>query len=194
MIIEVTAGEHIARTAEKLVAAAKTLGSAVEATFNGVRLVAYPGSSVGDICQHYDDECSRSAAERRLSPEGRASAERDRAELARMQARCDCLIGRLPSLDFASLSAVLDWIGAFQPASNRTGVNFSREDVVSTFARHGYYANMNVDEEFDPEGASNVAHYIVGQAMDHLATVGAIHQMIPVFADDWRAKFLRGEG
>jgi hypothetical protein len=193
MIIEVMPGEHIARAAEKLVAAAKALGSTVEATFNGVRLVAHPGSSVGDVCRHYDDECSRSAAERRLSPEGRASAERDRAELARMQARCDHLIGRLPSLDFASLSAVLDWIGAFQPASDRR-VNFSREDVVSTFAKHGYYANMNVDDEFDPEGASNVAHYIVGQAIDHLATVGAIHPMIPAFADDWREKFLRGEG
>jgi hypothetical protein len=145
MIIEVSAGEHITKAAERLVAAAKALNSAAEATFNDVRLVAYSCSSVGDVCQHYDDECTRRAMEWRLSPEGRAAAERDRAEVARMQARCDHLLRQLPSLDFANLSAVLDWVCAFRSASDRIGVNFSREEVVSTFARHGYYANMNVD-------------------------------------------------
>jgi hypothetical protein len=189
MILEVFAGEHIGRAAGRLVAAAKATNAMVEATFNGVRLVATPLSTAGEICRRYDDECHRQAAEWRNSPEGKAAAERDRAELARLQSCADRLLGRLPSLDFADQAAVLDWVCRFQPASDRVGVRFPRELILSTFARNGYHPNMNVGDAFDPEDRENVARYIVGQALDGLAKVGAIHPMACKFAADWREKF-----
>jgi O-acetyl-ADP-ribose deacetylase (regulator of RNase III) len=62
VIIEVMKGEHIAKVAEKLVAAARESGSVTEATFNDVRLVATPDSSADDVYRYYADECRRGAA------------------------------------------------------------------------------------------------------------------------------------
>lgn len=189
MNIEIMPGEHIGRAADRLVAAAKGAFAVVETTFNGVRLVATPLSTAGEICRHYDDECARQAIKWRESPEGKAAAERDRAEVARLQARCDRMLRQLTSLDFADPSAVLDWVCRFRVPSDRIGVRFPRELILSTFARHGYQAGVNVGDAFDPEDGTNVARYIVGQALDGLEKVGAIHPVVHRFAGDWREKF-----
>lgn len=68
MFMEVLRGEYIVRTVERMVALAKGANSAVEADFNGIRLVATPVSSVGDLRRYYDDECTRQAVAWRNSP------------------------------------------------------------------------------------------------------------------------------
>jgi hypothetical protein len=81
------------------------------------------------------------------------------------------------------------------PSGDRTGPAFLRcimqyASVSSPSLKGGVSTTARLpSDEFDPEGASNVAHYIVGQVMDGLMKVGAICPVVHKFADDWRAKF-----
>ena len=97
---------------------------------------------------------------------------------------------QLPNLDFANQEAVLDWICEFQDPSDHIGVAKNQGEVLKIFAEHGYQTSVNTGEAFNGEDRDNFARYIVGQALDGLkGDVGAIHQVVHKFTDDWKKKF-----
>jgi hypothetical protein len=180
-------GEHISIFAERLCAARR------RGTFNDILLDGTNSTPV-QVAADYD----RLSAERdeawRRSPEGIAAAIRQRSETERLQAECDALIARLPSLDFTDDAAVLDWLCAYQAPSDYMLVQKDNAAVLTAFKAAGFKTGANVGEDYDGNNRDNSFSYLVGQAMDCIESVGAIHSVLLSMADDWRRRFLaRGE-
>jgi hypothetical protein len=88
MKIEFLGGERIDRACEKLVASASEHGETVSGDFNGIELVAEPGSTTADeLSRYYTEEMRRRHEAYRASPE--CAAREQEAEEKRIQDRLD---------------------------------------------------------------------------------------------------------
>ncbi|OGZ11660.1 MAG: hypothetical protein A3D67_00515 [Candidatus Lloydbacteria bacterium RIFCSPHIGHO2_02_FULL_51_22] len=65
-----------------------------------------------------------------------------------------------------------------------------KDVVIATFAAKGYHPNVNCGQDFHGDDRDNFARYIIGQALGNLACVGAIHQVVQRFTNDWKKKFI----
>lgn len=182
------AGCPIRNAAQQLVDAAKEHGAAT-GLFNGIRLVADAASTVERIMADYDTLQAAAASAYRKSPEGVAAQVASEKRRSDMQHKHDVLMGRLPSLDFTSDVAVLDWLCEMQEPSDHIGVIVRRETIIAAFARNGFHAGVNCGADFRPENRDNVHRWLVGQALDTLQTC-AIHGIVHKFAAEWKAKFV----
>lgn len=88
------AGEHIETTAANMVIMAGESGESVSATFNDVKIVAYPGDEVAAVLDRYSSERDRLSAQYWASPEGKEAARK--AEEARKEAEAAEAEGILP--------------------------------------------------------------------------------------------------
>jgi hypothetical protein len=185
--VDFGAGCHISNGAAQLVAAATEHGAAA-GTFNGIKLLADPTSTVDGIVRDYTT-LSNAARETYLaSPEGIAAAEAADERRSNMQAKHDALMRSLAGLDFSNQVTVLDWLCEMQEPSDHVGVIVRRKTVLEAFAKHGFRPGVNCDADFRPESRENVHRWLVGQALDGLEKI-AIHSLIHKFASDWKAKF-----
>lgn len=187
--LEVLGGTHISEAARRLAVMAENLGEA-RCMFNDIELTAKRGDTPEQIAAAYDKECAERGARWRSSPEGKAAAAASAAEIADLQARGEALIAGLPDLDFNDQPAVVDWLSALQPCTDRLGVNLDGGLVVNTFSRHGLTPGMCCGALFDENNGDIYFKWLVGQALDGLAHGRPIHGMFHSFADQWRGKFL----
>lgn len=189
--LEAMPGQHVQQFAQQLIDRAKANGVDVEGDFNGIALRASSAESVTaeDLVNFYSQESERRSEEYRKSPEGIKAAEEAEGRKNALQEKADQLVTQLDSLDFSNLEAVIDWIVNFQDASDHIGVSFDRKAVIDTFRSHGFDVGVNTGEDFNGEDAENTAKWLVGQALDGINSVGAIHQVVHKFAGDWKKKF-----
>jgi len=182
-------GEMISETARKIVALANAMNEAVSAEFNDVKLVANPGDSATRITKFYSSEIERRAREWRESPEGRRAAQEEKERRRALQAQMDEAMIELLTLNFSDFNAVITWLEKICDPSNYIGMKVPYKKIVDTFRRHGYKPNVNIDGDFDGDDEESFARYIIGQALNCLQKVYAIHGVIHKFADDWRKQF-----
>jgi hypothetical protein len=184
-------GEKVSETAEKMVALANKSKQTVTAKFNDITLTAKPGDKPGMITTFYSNESSRRSEEYKKSPAGKKAAREAAERVVQMQQKYDALLQQLPDLDFTSYEAVLNWLCEFQDPSDHIGVTKQTQVVLKAFTSHGYKAGVNTGDAFDKNDCDNVARYIIGQALSCLQSdVGAVHQVIHSFTEDWKKKFL----
>jgi len=191
--IEGTPGQDIADFAQQLINSAKQNNNEVTGTFNGIDLVVSSDSdlSVDDVVQSFHQESKKRAEEYRKSPEG-IQAEKEAEEgKQNMQEKANQLVTGLDSLDFSNYESVLEWICDFQEASDHIGVSFDKSQVISIFKDHGFDIGVNTGDDFNGEDEENFAKYLVGQALDGINSVGAPHQIVHKFTNDWKQKFGR---
>jgi hypothetical protein len=181
------AGTHISEAVEVLIRAAGVSGSA-EGEFNEVTITAERGETADAILARYTSECERRTDAYRKSPEGIAALNCAAERTAALQQAADDLMAALPNLDFTDENAVLDWLCALQEPSDHIGISIDKNSVLIDFAKHGLRPNVNCGPDFDAGDRRNFFEWLVGQALDGLATV-AIHGVIHKFADDWRRGF-----
>ena len=187
---EPMAGENISETAERMIALAKETKGSVTAKFNDIELTATEDSIAEGIVSGFQTKMAEAAATYRSSPEGKCAARESEERKEEAQRKADALMEQLPNLDFANQEAVLNWICEFQDPSDHIGVVKNQGEVLRIFAEHGYQPSVNTGEAFNGEDRDNFARYIVGQALDGLkGDVGAIHQVVHKFTDDWKKKF-----
>lgn len=183
------AGIHITTFAKALVNAAAEHGAA-KGTFNGVEIVADRAATCESLCAEWDQKREAAAVAYRNSPEGKAAAAKREAEVQTRQERHDALMRDLATLDFANDVAMLDWLCAIQDSTDDVSVLVNKPVILAEFSRAGFKSGANCGDEFNPDDRENVFRYIVGQALDGLESVGAIHGIIHKFAADWKAMFL----
>ena len=189
--LEAMVGQNVQQFAQQLIDRAKADGVDVEGDFNGITLHVSSDEPVAaeNLVNFYSQESDRRAEEYRKSPKGIKAAEEAEARKTALQEKADQLLTQLDSLDFSNLEAVIDWIVDFQDASDHIGVSFDREKVVATFRSHGFDIGVNTREAFNGEDAENFAKNVVGQALDGIKSVDAIHRVVHKFAGDWKKKF-----
>lgn len=186
---EPMAGENISETVERMIALAKETDGSVKVKFNDVELMATRSSIAEDIVADFHAKLQEAAEKYHKSPEGQRAARESEDRKQEAQRKADALMEQLPNLDFNDQKAVLDWICEFQGPSDHIGVVKDGEKVVKIFAEHGYQPNVNTGEAFNGEDRDNFARYIIGQALSGLQSdVGAIHQIVHKFTNDWKKK------
>lgn len=185
-------GTHIDNAAKELCAAAIERGTDAIGTFNGVTLTASPTDGWQDVAARYNREQEERSAAYRASPEGQAAAARSERERADLQGEHDTLVGLLPRLDFGDRVAVLDWLCALQPASDRIGVKVDRAAIVAAFEAKGFKTGVNCAADYRPDDPDNSFRWLVGQALDFLQHGYGIHAILLKFAAEWKERFPGG--
>jgi hypothetical protein len=178
-----TIGEHVNRTAQRMIAAAPS-----KCTFNGIELVADTGTTVGDIEADYNRQFDERAEAWAASSEGQAAAERAQWQRVERQALMNELMTELRTLDVRDVAKALDWMVRAQDPLDSSAVA-DRALILSTYEAAGYSANDNIGPAFVESDRENFARYIIGQAMDGIACVGAPHPVVHGFVERWRERF-----
>jgi heme-degrading monooxygenase HmoA len=186
--IHFLAGEHIANSVDRLVAAAREYGSA-SGFFNDIELKATATTTPEEVVSFYNSEIDRRVAAFINSPEGKEAERKREADRSSAQQLHDALMAKLPSLDMSNDVAVLDWLCQMQGPSDHIGVIVRRQTIVQTFEKYGFRAGENCGADYRPGDRKNMHRYLVGQALDGLKEGPAIHSILHKFADEWRAQF-----
>jgi hypothetical protein len=183
------AGERIENAVCELVALANEYEEPVKADFNGVDIIAQPGDDPAELQTKWSADMDRKAEEYRNSPEGQRVAREAEERKQKLQAEANRLMSVLDEVDFSDLGAVIDWLEAMQDPSDHIGINFDRQHVLDTFEKHGYQPSVYTYGEFDENDREVYARWMIGQALDGIRQIGAIHGLIHKFAKSWREKF-----
>jgi len=110
-----------------------------------------------------------------------------------MSISCFHLMLELDELDFSDLLAILHWLSRFQVHSEYLGFTEGMSvEVVSRFAEHGYFENVNTGDDHDETNKENLARYLIGQALSFIKARSYFdnpdyNDMI----DNWNTKFER---
>lgn len=184
-------GQHIARAAEELSSAANEHGAAT-GTFNDIVLTALRGQPPQEIVASFDEQLRESGRRYRESPAGIAAAKAAASRLSDSQAIYDGHMASLAVLDFNSQAAILDWLCGIQDATDHVGVLTIPSEITLAFAKHGYEPGVYCGDKFDGESPDIFARWVIGQALDGLQKIGAIHPIIHKFAGQWKSKFSAG--
>lgn len=82
---------------------------------------------------------------------------------------------------------LINWLDEFQPLSDHIGVMYDRYWIISELQKAGYVTGMNCRKD-DCMNASTdeYADWLIGQCLDGLENIGGIHQVVHVFAEEYR--------
>jgi len=184
-IIEPMAGDTISGTAADAVALRKQTGSAVVFKFNNALMIVGKGDTAKSVCDAYEAHCE-AASKAYWTPERiaekNAKEARDNASLAKH-------MGTLSSIDFKDPVAPLKWLCKLEEVGGMTYSTFDRKAVLDAFSKAGYTAGMNVGDKFNSKDQENYKGYIIGQALDGIATVGCPHQVLHTFTERYQKEF-----
>lgn len=161
----------------------------VSITWNGVEVNVGPDSEVDNVVKHWEDQQRAKQLAYEQSDEYKANQEKQQKEVEALQRTADLLVEELKTLDFSNLQLVLNWLCAIQEPGDRIGVTTDRELIIKTFNDNGYFENVNIGNDFNGEDRENFARYIIGQGLDGISRMGAPHQVIYRFVDQWKEKF-----
>lgn len=187
---EVLVGRSIYTATAELVHQANLHNESVSMEFNGVTVVAQPGSTAIELYAQWSVEMDRRAEEYRNSPESKRAAREAKVRKNTMQRAVDELMQHLEILDYSNLDELIQFFDDLTDPSSHSDVSFDYQRIVDTFTQHGFIVGANTDFEFDEEDRDNFARYLIGQALSCLLSVGAVHSIYHQMAQDWRDKFV----
>ena len=107
----------------------------------------------------------------------------------KLQLKFNEYLNNLYKVENPSNELILSWIIDVQDLSDDVYVKVPKKDILEYFNKNGYYSNVNTGSNFKEDDPDNHARYIIGQALENLETVGAIHRVIKQFASDWIERF-----
>lgn len=181
-------GTPIADAAKQLCEAAAAEGAAW-GEFNGIRLEADGATTPNQIVATFDRMTAEQFKAWRESPAGIAAAERDNADRAEKQALHAALMDGLPMLDWSDCAAVLDWLCAMQPATDRIGVIIRKNIIAAEFAKRGLTPGMDVGPEYKAGVKFGEYRYLIGQALDGIVNGAIIHPILHKFVGEWKERW-----
>lgn len=186
---DVPVGTIISAAFTELVKEANLHNESVKAEFNGIEVVAQPGDDAGKLYMDYQADQSRRAREYHRSREGKRARRQQDKRKRQMQRQAEKVMRDLRGLDFSNFEELIDFLDRLADSSDHVDVTFDSQLVVDEFVKHGFTANANVGDEYDDNDSENSARWLIGQALDGLESIGAIHPIYHKFADEWREKF-----
>lgn len=159
-------------------------------TFNDTVVTAMPGMTQDQVLDAWRAEESRLfALPENVAARARAEAEYEERR-AVAQSVIDRLVADLATLDLSDMHAAVRWLVAMQPRADLIGVKYDRAAVVRAFEGAGYVRGECTRREHEDEimwrdrvGREGAIRWLIGQALDGIATVGAPHQVIHSFAE-----------
>lgn len=190
--VEPDLGQTIQSAAEEANYVARKLGIKVFLKFNDVELAVFPDyttSAADTLAKEFYDKCEAKCKDYEQSDECKERQKQRARVVEELQDQIDTLMHGLPLLDFKDLDEVLRWLEDMQEPSDDTGTFVPVSVIIGAFREHGFEADMNCGEDFKKEDRENYAGWVIGQALQNLESLGAIHPMIPGFIEKWRERF-----
>lgn len=178
--IEVMAGSHITNACRAAVASAPAFF-----TFNGVRVEANPGDTEAALVAAWTAEMDRRAEEYRNSPQGKAAAERRKAEADALQRKYDETMASVG--DLTDAATAMRFVRDISTASDHIDVLCDLADPAKLLGRAGYVGNAHVGDIDATSSPRKVAEYIAGQFIN-CASKGPIPPVAVHFAEKWLAE------
>jgi hypothetical protein len=197
--VELTAdcGEMIGKYAERMIGRFNHLKEVnqnvefqVKGDFNGVTLYVDENATVDSIVNDYHVGLEKNAEEYRKTDEYKIREKHREDETKRLQLEADAKIEEFKTLDKTNKVELLQWLSDFQEYSDRIDVHTDNRLILSELNALGYTSGMNCGVEFNGKDMDNFAGYIIGQCISCLERVGAIHQVVIKFVDDWKKEFV----
>lgn len=155
-------------------------------TFNDIELRSYTGSTPESIVADFWRQCDDRDRRYRESPEGQLAVQRQLADIDTAQRTVDALMVELDSVDLTVAADALEWLERYAGPADRIGVRTDPARIVTAFESAGWVRNDCVGH---PEVASDshiYARWLIGQALDGIAFLGAPHQVFHYFLARWR--------
>ena len=192
--VKASCGESIESAAQKMLDTYRSSVNSendveVRCKFNGATMKCGKGSTLKSIIRHWHRELNAQTKAYRNSPMGKAQDKEDAIEIAYLKAKRQRLMLEFKTLNFNDYTEVLDWLLKIQDISDDTRVGVPVKQILSVLRKHDYKANVNCDADFNEEDRENYARYIIGQAIDGLKKIGAIHGLVHKFTKEWVDKF-----
>jgi hypothetical protein len=184
-------GCHLSEVCDALIKESQEFMEEVCYNFNGVNLIANQNSTVDWLIATFEEQMSL-AHNKYINSDAYKVLETERLlELIENQLKAKLLMEEFQSLDFSDYTRLLNWLSEIQPLSDLIGVlsDENKNIIISTFEQNGYLPSVNTGENFKEDDEDNVARYLIGQALDNLIYVGAIHHILQDFIIQWKSKF-----
>jgi len=171
---------------EKMLRLANTEDIEVRMQMGPICAVAHPGDSVEKIMMdcmekissHADGIIKNATEEQRKNENDEERKEREERESLERK-----LIENFPNL--TNLSAIIDWFGELEDLGMLNPENCSK--ILETFQENGFESNAY--QGCFREGKEEEARYIIGQALDQIASFGGVPLIYLQFAENWRRKY-----
>jgi hypothetical protein len=96
------------------------------------------------------------------------------------------MIQQLETLDFKDVCALIGWLDKFEEKGFTAEV---ADGIIKLFEVNGYQADVNTGDDFNGEDRENFARYLIGQALNNLATIRTVSRTYSSLAEQWRKKF-----
>lgn len=195
--LETLPGDRIDNTAQEAIDLSRAFGGRVVwFKFNDARLEVTADDLPDAVVARYHAELERIAnlsenVERRRKYE--EESERDRIEKQTLLDRAILLLND-GQVDITKPEMAIQWLCSVQDSMDRIGVTCDRAAIVARFEVAGYKrgalcsrSHAGVKETTKEwrkrVGKNGERKWIIGQALDGIATVGAPHYMVTVFAE-----------
>lgn len=190
--IEAQLGDHISHYVQKLIQEKLRLHEhpQIEGEFNGVVFHVTNNSTEEELLTYFDQELDRQRKEYEQSDVYKQRQQEEEVKRIVFNEESAILIDELRNLNFSDYREVLHWTKRYQPYSDYSGVNVPKEEILTLFTKNGYEVNANTYEKFKSEDPENHARWIIGQALDGIDKIGAMHPMVVTFTERWENKFL----
>lgn len=180
------AGTHINVAIKKALEIAREENEDVNFTFNGINFVI---KSVDDECcalKKYNEISNEEYEKWKNSDEGKRQERERKERIENEKGNIRKLLSNPPN--FCDEMSVLDWLMEIE---NCNSVYIYGNDIIKLFEKNGYISNVNCGEDYNKDDKDNVLRYIVGQALDGIDKVGAIHPVLTRFVEDFKRDYCK---
>lgn len=183
---QVNIGQHFISAIREMAEMANRSKAEVKMEFNGKEYSVLPGVDVQEVVDAFEKKLRDEEEEYRKSPE---CAERERVWAAERLAQTE-KFNELWEVkpDFTDLDSVVDWLCKLSIIDS---INMSNFGIVEVFEENGYLPNAYTYDKFDIDSREIFARWLIGQALDGINIVGAIHPVFMNHAKQWKTREFR---
>ncbi len=169
--------------ATAVIAYARDHKSPVQGSFYGFEFICAADDAAADLAARIDTAMQEAKEEREGSVKGKEAA----TQAVRYQTRWNALVGRVDSLDFEDIEAVLDWLsGAAEVSDDREVIKTidERERILAVFKAHGYSGDD--DHIFPGADREAIARNIIMNSIKALSSTGGFNPHVIARIKEWK--------
>ena len=156
-------------------------------TFNDVKVITTKSSTVDSIVNDFHARMDNNGYEYRQTDEYKASVAAREKELKELNTKANYMMKQFDKINKQNKLDLINWLDEFQPLSDHIGVMYDRCWIISELHKAGYVAGMNCNtDNFTIQTTDEYADWLIGQCLDGLEKIGAIHQVVHKFAEEYR--------
>lgn len=185
MTYEPRAGENFDYSAKEAIRLAAANDATVQFSFNGVSLKAEATTDPADLKKAFFKAMEDESKAYANSPQAKADAAREAAEVKNTQATLDKLASSLDGALAGGLTETIKWVKDYANNADDNRVNNHRQEVLGKLKAAGFKANEYTGDKFVKGNKEILGRYILGQVVSNMEGGMPPHPIASKFAQDY---------